>query len=172
MKEYMKQILSISAICIFLLYGCGPAHTSTKYDANGEILNDGYSSIVSSDNSQPISKKTKEERHYNNVYELLETVSGVFVDGRTVRVRGINSVNGNTAPLILMDGNEINLDLINPEDIHSVEVLKDSAATIYGMRGANGVILFISKNAYTMKQQAEQERRAQREAARKAKKAK
>lgn len=115
MKEYLKQILSISAICIFLRYGCGPAHTSTKYDANGEILNDGYSSIVSSDNSQPISKKTKEERHYNNVYELLETVSGVFVDGRTVRVRGINSVNGNTAPLILMDGNEINLDLINPE---------------------------------------------------------
>ena len=168
----MKQILPISVICIFLLYGCGPSTTSTKYDANGEILNDGFMTVASADNSHSISKKQKEERHYNSIYELLETVSGVYVDGHSVRVRGNNSINGNNAPLILVDGSEINLDLVNPEEIHSVEVLKDSAAAIYGMRGANGVILFTTKNAFTMKQRAEQERKAAREAARKAKKAK
>ena len=64
----------------------------------------------------------------------------------TVRVRGNSSVNGSNAPLLVVDGFPFgdagNLAQINPQDIVSMEVLKDaSASAIYGSRGANGVIL-------------------------------
>ena len=63
-----------------------------------------------------------------------------------VRVRGNSSVNGSNAPLLVVDGFPFgdagNLAQINPQDIVSMEVLKDaSASAIYGSRGANGVIL-------------------------------
>ncbi|APS38721.1 SusC/RagA family TonB-linked outer membrane protein [Salegentibacter sp. T436] len=65
-----------------------------------------------------------------------------------VRIRGIGSVNGNTAPLYVLDGVPFtgNVNAINPEDIASTTILKDAAATaIYGSRGANGVILINTK---------------------------
>ncbi|MEP6621356.1 MAG: TonB-dependent receptor [bacterium] len=64
-----------------------------------------------------------------------------------IRVRGGNSLNGNNEPLIVVDG-VIGADLnqINPNDIESVDVLKDASSTaIYGARAANGVILVTTK---------------------------
>lgn len=67
------------------------------------------------------------------------------VSGGTVRIRGIGTI-GNSNPLILVDGIEQNMDLINPDDIESVSVLKDaSSAAIYGSRAANGVLLITTK---------------------------
>lgn len=74
----------------------------------------------------------------------------------SVRIRGTNSINGNSEPLYVIDGiqvsngggiNEVSpLSTINPNDIESVEVLKDaSAAAIYGARAANGVVLITTK---------------------------
>ena len=74
----------------------------------------------------------------------------------SVRVRGTNSINGNSEPLYVIDGIQISngggitdvspLSTINPNDIESVEVLKDaSASAIYGARAANGVILITTK---------------------------
>lgn len=62
---------------------------------------------------------------------------------------GAGSLNGSTTPLILVDQMEINdLSLVNPEDIESISVLKDAAsASIYGVRGAFGVILITTKKA-------------------------
>ena len=70
----------------------------------------------------------------------------------TVRVRGNSSVNGSNAPLLVVDGFPFgdagNLSQINPQDIVSMEVLKDaSASAIYGSRGANGVILITTNKA-------------------------
>lgn len=65
-----------------------------------------------------------------------------------VRIRGIGSVNGNSAPLYVVDGvpYEGDLNSINPEDIASSTILKDATATaIYGSRGASGVILITTK---------------------------
>ncbi|WP_029489289.1 SusC/RagA family TonB-linked outer membrane protein [Ochrovirga pacifica] len=63
-----------------------------------------------------------------------------------IRIRGI-STNGDNAPLILVDGNPItDLSVINPNDIKSVNVLKDATAGIYGVRAANGVILIETKS--------------------------
>ena len=66
-----------------------------------------------------------------------------------IRLRGTNTIGGaNTAPLVLIDGIPGKLGTVAPEDVESVDVLKDgSAAAIYGTRGTNGVILITTKQA-------------------------
>ena len=64
----------------------------------------------------------------------------------TIRLRGVISLAGSNTPLVLVDGIEGNLGTVAPENIASIDVLKDaSAAAIYGTRGANGVILITTK---------------------------
>lgn len=64
-------------------------------------------------------------------------------------IRGINTINGTKTPLVLVDGVERSLDLVDSEDIESFSILKDAAATaIYGVRGANGVILITTRTGY------------------------
>lgn len=65
-----------------------------------------------------------------------------------IRVRGSNSINKSNEPLYVVDGlvRESGLDGINPEDIASMQILKDASATaIYGSRGANGVVIITTK---------------------------
>lgn len=66
-----------------------------------------------------------------------------------IRLRGTNTIGGaNTPPLVLIDGIPGELGTVAPEDVESVDVLKDgSAAAIYGTRGTNGVILITTKQA-------------------------
>ena len=66
-----------------------------------------------------------------------------------IRLRGTNTIGGaNTDPLVLIDGIPGELGTLAPEDVESVDVLKDgSAAAIYGTRGTNGVILITTKQA-------------------------
>ncbi len=76
----------------------------------------------------------------------ITTASGSPGSGANIRIRGI-STNGDNRPLILVDGNVIeDLAAINPNDIQSVNVLKDATAGIYGVRAANGVILIVTKS--------------------------
>ncbi len=66
----------------------------------------------------------------------------------TMRIRGVNSINASTSPFIVLDGIPFfgSMNDINPNDIESIEILKDaSAVAIYGTRGANGVILITTK---------------------------
>ncbi len=60
-----------------------------------------------------------------------------------IRIRGANSINGDNGPIYVVDGFVgAEFSSINPDDIESIQVLKDAAATaIYGSRGSNGVIL-------------------------------
>ena len=64
-----------------------------------------------------------------------------------INIRGINSIFSGTTPLYLLDGVPINnINLINPNDILSVEVLKDASSTsLYGIRGANGIVKITTK---------------------------
>ncbi|MBX2816113.1 MAG: TonB-dependent receptor [Saprospiraceae bacterium] len=64
-----------------------------------------------------------------------------------VRIRGVNSITGNNSPLVVVDGIQgADLSSINPNDIASIDVLKDASATaIYGIRGSNGVIMITTK---------------------------
>lgn len=64
----------------------------------------------------------------------------------SIMLRGITTIKGSVTPLILVDGVEGSLTTVAPENIESIDVLKDaSAAAIYGTRGANGVILITTK---------------------------
>ncbi|WP_298648764.1 TonB-dependent receptor [uncultured Proteiniphilum sp.] len=66
-------------------------------------------------------------------------------DGTALYVRGLNSFTGNNGPMIIVDGVPRPIDYVNPNDIESVSVLKDASAAIYGVQGANGVILITTK---------------------------
>ncbi len=83
---------------------------------------------------------------------LQGTVSGVNVTstsgspgaGLNIRIRGI-ATNGDNAPLVIIDGYQGELGVLNPNDIENITVLKDAQAAIYGTAGANGVILVTTK---------------------------
>lgn len=63
-----------------------------------------------------------------------------------ILVRGYSSYNDNGKVLVLVDGVERDMNMVNPADVESVSVLKDAAAcAVYGMKGANGVILITTK---------------------------
>ena len=75
----------------------------------------------------------------------ITTNSGTPGGGSTISIRGV-STNGDSRPLILVDGNVVeDLSVINPNDIESMNILKDATAGIYGVRAANGVILITTK---------------------------
>ena len=78
------------------------------------------------------------------MYEYLRgRVPGVMVTSdKRIIIRGIGTNSDNTDPLILVDGVEMtDLSGINPSDVESVDVIKDGTSAIYGMQGANGVII-------------------------------
>ncbi|RAJ91028.1 TonB-linked SusC/RagA family outer membrane protein [Larkinella arboricola] len=79
----------------------------------------------------------------------VQETSGSPGRGMAVKVRGVGSINNSGSPLYVVDGFPINsgLDNINPNEIESIEVLKDAAsAAIYGSRGSNGVVLITTKS--------------------------
>ncbi|MBR6184492.1 TonB-dependent outer membrane receptor, SusC/RagA subfamily, signature region [Bacteroidales bacterium WCE2004] len=90
----------------------------------------------------------KNAETYTNIYDYLRgRVPGVEIVGTSIRIRGINTT-GNTDALIILDGMEVSdISDVNPMDVKSVEVLKDAASTMYGMRGANGVVIIKTKGA-------------------------
>ena len=100
-----------------------------------------------------VSSKTIDElRPINATQALQGTVAGVVVtsgsgapgSGFNIRIRGISS-NTSNAPYTLIDGYEGDISLLNPSDIESFTVLKDAQASVYGSKGANGVILVTTK---------------------------
>jgi TonB-dependent SusC/RagA subfamily outer membrane receptor len=68
-------------------------------------------------------------------------VSGVVVSGKNIQIRQGHSFFGSSEPLFTVNGVIVNsIDNVNPLDVKSIAVLNGSAAAIYGVRGANGVI--------------------------------
>ena len=117
---------------------------------------------------------------YNSVFDLLRNEPGVIVGndagpGTTPRIfiRGVGTNSDQTQPLFVVDGIITdNVTYLRPEDIYSVEVLKDGTSSIYGMQGQNGVIIFRTKAVVEAEKQAEAARKAERKAARAAKRQK
>lgn len=90
----------------------------------------------------------------NSLAALQGAVPGTFIqrysgqpgsEDFNLNVRGPSSKNGAGSPLVLIDGIEGNLNLLNPSDIESISVLKDAQASIYGARAAGGVFLVTTK---------------------------
>ncbi|MGC4235502.1 MAG: TonB-dependent receptor [Niabella sp.] len=104
------------------------------------------------------------DRSFSNIAQSLEgAVPGVNIStpqgapgfSPTIKIRGTSSITAGTTPLYVVDGmalENFDLNMINPQDIQSVEILKDAASSaIYGSRGANGVILVTTKLGKTGK---------------------
>ncbi|MBB4038039.1 TonB-linked SusC/RagA family outer membrane protein [Dysgonomonas hofstadii] len=67
-------------------------------------------------------------------------------DGTALYIRGLNSFTGKSDnPMVIVDGVPRPIDYVNPNDIESISVLKDASAAIYGVQGANGVIVITTK---------------------------
>lgn len=115
-----------------------------------ETVNVGYGSVKKKNLTSAVSKvsvRQNEISAYTNIGEYLAgRVPGLIVrrtgSGYSYNIRGSSSIYASTEPLFIVDGMEVtNIDYLNPRDIKNVEVLKDSAASIYGTKGACGVIL-------------------------------
>lgn len=65
-------------------------------------------------------------------------------DAASIHVRGINDFQS-SGPLVIVDGVPMDMNQVNPQDVESISVLKDASAAIYGVQGANGVILVTTK---------------------------
>lgn len=90
----------------------------------------------------PARPKPRKMNTYNNIYQMIRgEVSGVVVSGRNIQIQQGHSFFGSGEPLFVVNGVIIDsIENVNPVDVKSIEVLKGSSATIYGVRGANGVI--------------------------------
>ncbi|MDR3268635.1 MAG: SusC/RagA family TonB-linked outer membrane protein, partial [Tannerella sp.] len=108
--------------------------------------------------SQIRGEEAFKDRGINNVSVALQgEIPGLVVtrsstrpgsEGAAMKIRGDISVNGNSSPLVLIDGIAGSLDELNqmePNDIENISVLKDASAAIYGARSASGVMLVTTK---------------------------
>ena len=126
-----------------------------------EVVVTGYSTQKKADLTGSVTivdiNDLKKVNNSNAMQSLQGKVAGMIVTGdgspsgagTTVRLRGIGTLNNND-PLYIVDGvpTKEGINLLNPNDIESIQVLKDaSSATIYGSRAANGVIIITTKKA-------------------------
>ena len=79
----------------------------------------------------------------------MSSTSGAAGDTPSIRIRGFSSINAGQSPLFIVDGMPVeDMNMINPQDVESMSVLKDAASnSLYGARGANGVIIITTKRA-------------------------
>ncbi|WP_443938905.1 SusC/RagA family TonB-linked outer membrane protein [Pedobacter sp. MW01-1-1] len=133
-----------------------------KYELN-DVVVVGYGTQKRSDITGSVSSVPKERLSQIPVTNVLHAMEGATAGLRItqtssvpgssagVLVRGVNSINANTAPLTVIDGVPFSnlggsMNDINPNDIESIEILKDaSAVAVYGTRGSSGVILITTK---------------------------
>ena len=141
---------------------------SEDASALDEIVLIGYGSVKKEDLTGAVDLITAKDFNQGPIVSAQQLISGKIAgvsvtsgsgapgDGQTIRIRGNGSLGLSSNPLIVVDGIPLNdggvggsrnpLNLINPNDIESMVVLKDASATaIYGSRGANGVIIITSK---------------------------
>jgi TonB-linked SusC/RagA family outer membrane protein len=116
--------------------------TQKKSDLTGSI-----SSVKGADLTRLPTQRVDQALQGRAAGVMVQNTDGAPGGNAIIRVRGGNSITGGNNALVVVDGIQgINISTINPNDIESLEVLKDASATaIYGARGANGVILITTK---------------------------
>ncbi|MCG8580514.1 MAG: SusC/RagA family TonB-linked outer membrane protein, partial [Bacteroidales bacterium] len=144
-KTFVQPIVSDDFLEIEL------KHISTGI---GEVIITGYQTLSKERTSGAFSILAGKRLEMKNTRNLLEKLEGettgiLFDENGDMFVRGISTMMANTNPLIVMDGFPVsdNFLSINPNDIESITILKDAAAaSIWGARASNGVIVIESKS--------------------------
>ena len=120
----------------------------------------------------------KEKTQYSTVFDLLRNEPGVVVGPAgtgsmpKIFIRGISTNSDQTQPVFVVDGIITDdVTYLQPEDIYSIEVIKDGTAASYGMRGQNGVIIFKTKSAAESERRLAEQQKEMRQAAREARRA-
>ncbi len=178
--------LLIAAIVATIISGCGTTSRTMGIQSAGDPeINVGYGTVKQSDLAYAVTSNVIEDNQmsgYTSIFEYMRgRVPGLEIGATapgtmpTIRIRGINSINASTQPIFIVDGMETyDISNINPNDVKSVDVLKDASTSIYGVRGANGVIIITTKSGYeAARREAEAARQAKlerREAKKSAKK--
>lgn len=127
-----------------------------------EVVAIGYGVIKKADVTSSVAQVTSEDfvtGAVNDAAQLIQgKVAGLTItipsgdptEGAVIQLRGNTSLLGTSDPLVLVDGVPGDLSTVAPEDIESIDVLKDgSAAAIYGTRGTNGVVIITTKSGKT-----------------------
>lgn len=124
-----------------------------------EVVVVGYGTMKKSSLTGSVTKVETEKLEgfpsVNVVDALQGRAAGVYInpsrqlgEDPTIRIRGTRSFNASNSPLLIVDGMPGSWENVSSEDIESMEILKDAAATaVYGSRAANGVILITTKSA-------------------------
>lgn len=122
--------------------------TQKKSDLTGSV-----SSVKGSDLTKLPTQRVDQALQGRAAGVMVQNTDGAPGGNAMIRVRGGNSITGSNNALVVVDGIQgVNISTINPNDIESLEVLKDASATaVYGARGANGVILITTKKGVTGK---------------------
>lgn len=162
-KGDIIQISFIGYQKVEVVWNNKPLNVTLKEDAQAleEVVVVGYGtqkkvnvtgavSMVGSEviESRPVANVTQALQGAIPGLNLTTSVNGGDLNsGMSINIRGTGSISSNDDPLVLIDGIEGDLTLVNPNDIESVSVLKDAAsASIYGSRAAFGVILITTKS--------------------------
>ncbi|QNL51975.1 TonB-dependent receptor [Olivibacter sp. SDN3] len=130
-----------------------------------EVIVVGYGTAKKSDLTGAVSRVNAADFQDQSSTQLTDMLAGTVAGfqanqatsasgGTSMEIRGVNSINASTSPMIVLDGVIYNGDIsdINPNDIESVDILKDaSSAAVYGARAANGVMLVTTKKGITGK---------------------
>ncbi len=150
----MKRFLLLPFVSVLLLAGCAGSKNAASVSGN-ETEFDGYTHQPQESNTTSIStieNGKRNKRNYETIYDMLiGEVAGVRVDmtgnnSANIYIRGKNSISGSSQPLFIVDGSEVSdISYLNPNDVDRIDVLKDASAAIYGVRGANGVIVITTK---------------------------
>lgn len=141
-QEQLNITLAASAKSLneIVVVGYG---TQKKSDLTGSV-----SSVSSEDLQKRPAINVNQELEGKAAGVKVSTNSGQPGGNTNVRIRGYGSINASNSPLYVVDGIVMTegIGMLNPNDIASIEVLKDASATaIYGTRGSNGVILITTK---------------------------
>ena len=183
MVQIMKTRWLILIPAVLMLAACGSAK---KMPSDGGVKNPnpqdeevqiGYGEAVHKEVGSAVNNVKVDEvtvRSYTSIAEYLRSrVPGIEVNPNgTIKIRGQQAVLAPSEALVVVDGVICdNINTINPNQVHSVQVLKDAgSAAIYGSRGGDGVVLITTKMAYETEQAKIAARKAEKEA-RKAEKA-
>lgn len=123
-----------------------PVGETSKKSGKDETVNIGYGTQNKKDIGMTVNQidaRKSKFASYSDIYSMIKgEVPGVTVRGKSIVMRGSNSVNTTSEALLIVDGIKVtSIDNIAPQMVRSIEVLKGPAAAIYGSRGTNGVIL-------------------------------
>ena len=142
----MRNIFYL-AISVMLISACGTGRNIPKNET--DYYNLGYVKVDKDTSTESVSSlKVPMASGYNNIYDYLKgRVAGLDVQGTSITIRGIKSINLSSEPLILVDGVTVSdISWLTPDMVYSIDVLKDASSTaLYGSRGANGVILITTR---------------------------